>query len=253
MKHNIKMIVTDLDETLLRTDKTISTYTRDVISKCRDTGIKVAYATGRGGSEAHVAPPDMFDGRIAMNGAIARAGDRIICNRLIPCLTARPFLLACHNRGVKITSEFGGWHYSNFTVSDVWPYITHFSIVDFAEHDLDAEKIYSIHFSNEDAMFIREILPDSLHMITARDGLMQIMHRDATKANALRELASFWNIEQTEVVVFGDDTNDIDMLVYAGVSVAMGNALNEVKDVADFVCLSNDEDGVARWVDANIL
>jgi hydroxymethylpyrimidine pyrophosphatase-like HAD family hydrolase len=45
MKHHIKMIVTDLDETLLRTDKTISTYTRDVISKCRDIGIKVAYAT----------------------------------------------------------------------------------------------------------------------------------------------------------------------------------------------------------------
>ena len=156
MKHSIKMIVTDLDDTLLRTDKTISERTRDVLSKCRNSGIKVAYATGRGGSEAHVAPPELFDGRISMNGAIARVGDMTIFSRLIPYPITRPFLVACHERGVKITSEYGGWHYSNFTVSDEWPYISKFSIVDFAGHEMDAEKIYSVGHTSEDIDFMDE-------------------------------------------------------------------------------------------------
>jgi len=253
MNHSIKMIVTDLDDTLLRTDKTISEFTRSVLSKCRNSGIKVAYATGRGESNAHVAPPEMFDGRISMNGAKARVGDMIIYNRPIPHLTVRSFLIACHKRGIKITSESGGWHYSNFTVSDKWPFITNFSIVDFKEHDMDAEKIYSVDLTGKDIDFIKETIPDSLHMVISRDGIMQIMHRDATKSNALRELARYWGIAQTEVVVFGDDLNDIDMLKYAGIGVAMVNALDEVKAVADCLCDSCDNDGVAKWIEGNII
>jgi hydroxymethylpyrimidine pyrophosphatase-like HAD family hydrolase len=53
-------------------------------------------------------------------------------------------------------------------------------------------------------------------------------------------------------VAFGDDLNDIDMLNHAGVSVAMGNALDEVKAVADYVCDTNDNDGLAKWLEENV-
>jgi len=68
MDSSIKMIVTDLDGTLLRTDKTISERTKDVLRQCRKCGIKVVYATGRGGSAEQRAPSELFDGRISMNG-----------------------------------------------------------------------------------------------------------------------------------------------------------------------------------------
>jgi predicted mannosyl-3-phosphoglycerate phosphatase (HAD superfamily) len=62
----IKLIVTDLDGTLLRTDKTISDRTKSILSKCRESGIAVIYATGRGGSAEQVAPAELFDGRIRL-------------------------------------------------------------------------------------------------------------------------------------------------------------------------------------------
>ena len=106
----IKMIVTDLDGTLLRTDKTISDRTKSVLSQCRKSGIIVVYATGRGVSAEQVAPTEFFDGKITMNGAMVKSGDTIVHDCLIPYQTARPILLACDKRGMKITSEISGMH-----------------------------------------------------------------------------------------------------------------------------------------------
>ena len=274
MNHPIKMIVSDLDGTLLRTDKSISEHTKSVLALCRKSGIKVVYATGRGGSADRVAPSGFFDGKITMNGAVAKissaakytdsaitdspafdftsADFTIVYNRLIPYQTARPLLIACDKRGLKITSEMSGMHYSNFDVSAKWPNFINseeFKITDFSQHDIDAEKIYSTDLTPEDVLFIKKQLPDTLHFIMARDGLAQIMHKEATKSKAIAELAHIWGIAPSEIVAFGDDLNDIDMLSFVGIGVAMENALDEVKSVSDFVCLSNDEDGLAKWIE----
>jgi hydroxymethylpyrimidine pyrophosphatase-like HAD family hydrolase len=79
------------------------------------------------------------------------------------------------------------------------------------------------------------------------------MHRDATKAKAVAAVANYLDIEQTEIVAFGDDANDIDLLQYCGVSVAVSNAINEVTAVADHICDDNDNDGVAKWLEENVL
>ena len=247
------MIVTDLDGTLLRSDKTISKNTLAVLGECRKAGIKVVYATGRGGSAEQKAPSDYFDGRISMNGAIAKIGNEIVYSRLIPYKTARPLLVACNERGLRITSEVSGMHYANFKVSDEWPDMTNFEIVVFSKHNMDAEKIYSIGLTTDDIKFIQEHMPPDLYMVMARDNFAQIMHRDATKAKAAAGLANIWGIGQSEIAAFGDDLNDIDMLKFAGISVAMENSLNEVKAAAQYVCGNCDDDGMANWIMANIL
>jgi len=61
------------------------------------------------------------------------------------------------------------------------------------------------------------------------------------------------NIPLKNVAVFGDDTSDIDILRSAGIGVAVQNAIPEVKAVADYVCGDCDKDGVARWIEENIL
>ena len=55
------------------------------------------------------------------------------------------------------------------------------------------------------------------------------------------------NLPPEKTAAFGDDFNDIGMLKFCGIGVAMGNAIAEVKSIADDVCLTNDEDGLAKW------
>jgi len=248
----IKMIVTDLDGTLLRPDWSISERTLDALNKCRAAGIKIVYATGRGGSSENIAPAEMFDGRIINNGAVIIA-DGVKYERSIKYQEARPFLLACDKRGFKVTSQLGAMHYTNFDVVPIWPHITNFKIVDFARHELDAEKICTTVNSPEDEAFIRQNLTENMYISIARDKLGMIMHRDATKSKALAELAEIWGIKPPEIAAFGDDLNDIDMLKYAGISVAVENALSEVKAAAGYICDNNENDGLAKWLEENVL
>ena len=252
MKRSVRMIASDLDGTLLRTDKTISGYTKTVLNQCRKLGIKVVYATGRGGSANRVAPAQLFDGRISMNGATAIVDDVVVYNRLIPYKEARPILMACDKRGLKTTAELSGLHYSNFKTSDKWPDTTNYRIVDFSLLDIDAEKLNAIIDDSDDVSFIKDLLPKDYYLSVSRDGLAMVMHREATKAKALAELARIWGIAQSEIAAFGDDLNDIDMLSFAGIGVAVENALDEVKAASDQVCSNNDEDGVAKWIEENV-
>ena len=249
---NISMIVSDLDDTLLRNDKCISERTRNILALCRESGIKVVYATGRGRSAERVAPSQIFDGRISMNGAVAIVNNALVYSRKIPYQIARPILMACDQYGLKVASELSDINYTNFIVSDVWPNAKDFEVVDFSQHNIDAEKLYMLVNNPDDAAFIRKHLPENLYLCLSKDGLAQVMHKEATKAKAIAKLAKIWNIEQSQIVAFGDDLNDIDMLEYAGIGIAMENALDEVKAAADFVCASNDEDGVAEWIFENV-
>lgn len=248
----IKMIVTDLDGTLLRDDKSVSEHTLDILRRCREAGIKIVYATGRGGSAERVAPAGLFDGKITQNGAIAVA-DGYNHQLLIPCEIARPLLIACDLHGIKISSDIQGMHYSNFDTSEVWPNVTNFEIVDFTQHMLDAETLGAVINHSDDAEFIEEHIPDELYLKVTNDGLGQVMHKDATKSKAIAALARHWGIDMPEITAFGDDLNDIDMLQACGIGVAMANALPEVKVSAQYLTASNEDDGVANWLAEHIL
>ena len=80
-----------------------------------------------------------------------------------------------------------------------------------------------------------------------------ITSNGATKENALKLLMNHYNITADSVISFGDDTNDIGMLKASGIGVAMGNALQEVKEVADVITSSNNDDGVAEYIEKCIL
>jgi len=248
MYTSIKMIVTDLDGTLLRDDKTVSKLSKETLHRCREFGTKIVFATGRGRSGEHIVPLEYFDGQIVNNGALAYAGNSLVYNRLIQCEMARPLLIACNQRGLKTAAQLNNVHYSNFDVIKEWSQFREYELVDFSLYDKETEKIYSLINSQEDTAFINSILPNDLYMTVSREGMAMIMHKDATKSAAATALAQYWGISQSEIVAFGDDVNDIDLLTSVGIGIAMGNALSEVKAAADFVCLSNEEDGLAKWL-----
>jgi len=250
----VKMIVTDLDGTLLSSDLTISERTVAILNQCKEVGIKLVYATGRGGSAETLTPAALFDGKITLNGAIVKIDDTIVHNCLIPYQLAQPILTACDKRGLLVVSEAGDKHYSNFAITDLWPTFTNFEITDFSQHTKDAEKIYFTKLTLEDEKFIEEQLPDSLYMVISRIyDMAMIMHKGATKSQGISVLAQMWGISPSEIVAFGDDMNDMDMLSYAGIGVAMGNSIDEIKAVSKCVCRSNDENGLAEWLWENVL
>jgi Cof subfamily protein (haloacid dehalogenase superfamily) len=254
MNLNIKMIVCDLDGTLFCDDKTVSQRTKDVVRKCRELGIKIVYATGRGSGSVNEVPFELFDGYVINNGASAYAGEEKIFSRLMSPEQVRPLLLACDARGLKTAAQFDGMHYSNFDISKEWSeFKINFEIIEFYLYELDSEKVYAVTSENEDVAAIRESLHVDSYLTMTRDGFVMIMHKEATKSNAAKALAEHWGIDRSEVVAFGDDLNDLDLLSYAGIGVAMENALPEAKSAADQVCGSNNDDGIARWLEENVL
>jgi len=162
-----------------------------------------------------------------------------------------------HNSGMRqqaaLQLSSGALHYIKTELRD--EIMMNFQIIDFSVHELDAEKIYTPNATTEDRLFIEQNLPDELYFVETVDingYLGQIMHINATKSKAVATLAKHWAISLVDIVAFGDDLNDIDMLSSVGIGVAMGNAHPNVKSSVAFECLSNDADGLAEWITSNV-
>ena len=249
----VKMIVTDLDGTLLREDKTVSKRSEEALGRCKEFGVKIVYATARSMSNKKLVPHELFDAQIINNGAIAYADGRIIHNCLMKPETIRPLLIACDMYGLKTAAQSNGVHYSNFDVIKEWRQLRQYEITDFSLYDKETEKIYALINNHDDVTIIENLLPENLYMTVSRDGMAMVMHSGATKNSAVSTIAQYWTVAKSEIVAFGDDLNDIDLLSGVGIGVAMGNALDEVKSVADYICDTNDNDGVAKWLEENVL
>ena len=250
----VRMIVTDLDHTLLRTDKTVSAFTYETLRACMAKGIKLAYATGRGGTAKKRVPSAEFDGRITMNGAMIYEGEELVHSCLVPAEKMRDLLVPCSERGLRVVAEMDDMHYANFDVGALWHELEDdYRIVDFRELDIDAEKLYVLPETDEERTWLSAVMPEGIYMVISADGLAQVMNVGASKSLAIARLAARWGIEMADVVAFGDDVNDTDMLQACGLGIAMGNAVEEVKAVADAVCDTQDNDGLAKWLREHVL
>ncbi len=95
---------------------------------------------------------------------------------------------------------------------------------------------------------LENILSDNLSMQFSLPFFLEIFSPNISKGNALDKLGRIFNIKREEMVAIGDGENDISMIEYAGLGVAMENALENVKDKADYITLSNKEDGVSHVI-----
>jgi Cof subfamily protein (haloacid dehalogenase superfamily) len=89
--------------------------------------------------------------------------------------------------------------------------------------------------------------------VQSRPHFLEITDRRATKGQALKTLAEAAGIRREEIVAFGDSSNDLDMIEFAGLGVAVANARPEVRRAADLVTAANTEDGVAKVIEELIL
>jgi len=191
-----------------------------------------------------------------MNGAVAYAGDTIVYRKLISITDAKDFLLAANDANIQISVEHEGWNYSNFDFPEEWGpvFMNRNEISDFKTLDIEAEKIWTMPKSEAEIELLKANLPKGLYMITTRDDYFtMMMHEDVKKSNAVTALANHWNIKTSEIAAFGDDVPDIDMMQNYSISVAMGNAIDEIKSIANYICDTNENDGIAKWLEEHVL
>ncbi len=93
------------------------------------------------------------------------------------------------------------------------------------------------------------IYKDLLNIYTSKPTYLEIMRKDASKTNALKYLIEKYNIKQEEVIAIGDNYNDKEMIMYAGTGIAMGNAPDPIKAVADYITDTNNHDGVRKAIE----
>jgi Cof subfamily protein (haloacid dehalogenase superfamily) len=250
---DIKLIVTDLDDTLLRRDKTISDYTIGLFKRLRERGILAAFATARPLSMVtEYSEPLGVDNMILGNGAEIFAGDSLIRDffpprdivlRLIQELTATP---AVYRLGARTKRAFYTTNRESLDPTKItW---------DFTEQI--TEPIIHLSFRSSDASIaqsIRERFPELRVLRFAREDLCDVGASGASKAVGVKILAEHLSVPMAEIAAFGDDYNDIEMLRECGVGVAVENAAAECKSAANHTCGDCDSDGVARWIEENLL
>jgi len=253
---NCKLIVMDLDHTLLRKDKSISEFTLATLNECRKRGILIGFATARPvrGVEAirKIFEPDVL---INHNGAVVSV-DEVQRSLGIKAEYLYTMLNKINTNfpNAEIGVESDDVFYANYDVTKNWPDEPYMkATADFSEFQLSYADKVLVSLDAVDADLLKACLPESCYLEIA-DGFMgMIMSKKATKFNAISSVCDVLGIGPSEVVCFGDDDNDISMLAGCGVGIAMGNANDKVKEIADAICLTNEEDGVARWISEFVL
>ena len=87
---------------------------------------------------------------------------------------------------------------------------------------------------------------NELNISTSKPTYLELMNKNASKENAVRFISNYYKIDMEDVIAIGDNFNDKEMIRIAGTGIAMGNAPNEVKSVADYITDTNNNDGVAK-------
>ena len=255
MVFSIKLIVTDLDNTLLRRDKSISGYTVDVFRRVRERGILVAFATARDFRFVidHIMPTFniMSDIVIADNGALARFGGKSLYKKLIPAEIANA-LLPRFDLARCLSTE-NAYYLSTEQMDDHWSIGKKDTVISDLSGGVKDDVLYLDGYTSKAPLVLTESFPDVRAVAYSDVSLTTIVHREATKYNALIATQRALGIPTEEIAVFGDDYSDVEILSYCGLSIAMSNAIDEAKAVADLVCGDCDEDGVANWIAQNIL
>ncbi|MDR1328307.1 MAG: Cof-type HAD-IIB family hydrolase [Oscillospiraceae bacterium] len=250
---NIKLIATDLDDTLLRRDKTVSDYTAGIFRRLRERGILAAFATARSlPMVTEYSGPLGVDNMILGNGGEIFAGGELIRDffpprgivlTLIEELAANP---AVYRLGVRTKRAFYTTNRESPDPSKI--------IWDFSEPI--TEPILRFSFRSGDASVAQSIqarFPELKVHRFANEDLCDIGASGASKAAGVRILAEHFNISMSEIAAFGDNYNDVEMLRECGVGIAVENAGDECKQAADHICADCDSDGVVRWIEENLL
>ena len=270
MKQDIKVIAMDLDGTALNHQKQLTERTRAAIQKAAKSGIQIVVATGRTFSSLApevLAMPEITCA-ITSNGAVVNRipdGAVLLHNYPNPETVSE---IAGMIQGEKIDTEVctGGQAYigqsyydrvlegktnrdvqyvktTRHPVPDIYQFLL--------EHRVAIENI-NLNFKTLEEKQQWQQRFQKLPGVTPTSSFLfnvELGGATTSKAHALQALLDEWKMTSRQVMAFGDSENDLGMIQLAGIGVAMANGMEEVRQVADILAESNEEDGVAKIIE----
>ena len=254
----IKLIVADLDGTLLKSDKSLDDNIKDVIS---GQDYKFTIASGRSMilvkkfiSELNIDLP-----YITNNGAEIYQSDACVKQYSIPDDEVRFILNLVQEFDLECHANAENCIYTMGKIDLILPFRKRFEgvlpIVDNASiHEVCTNIINKIMCIDKDLNKVQEfankinLYCEHVHCERAEENAFVMVNRQASKGKALKNLLELQHISSEEVIVFGDNYNDVSMFETVKYSVCMENADKDVKDKATFICKSNDMNGVSDFI-----
>ena len=267
----IKLIAIDIDGTLINPKHEITPFTKEVIHRVRKQGIRVALCTGRPflGAQRYVNELGLdleeeylitYNGAIIQNTLTREAFHHI-------GLTGEDY-----HRIAKLAMEMGAHFHaldldaiytSNRDMSRYTGRDSYFTTMPIRFRTLEEihekDEFTKIMLIDEPAILDEVIakIPSEFYeeytIFKSEPFYCEILNKRASKGQAVQRLAASLQISQHEIMTIGDHPNDLDMVQYAGIGVAMGNAVDELKKIADYITSTNNEDGAAKAIEKFIL
>lgn len=265
-----KLIAIDMDGTLLNSKHEVSDKNKEVIRKAIDNGVKVVVSTGRIFVSARYYARLLGTSTpiIACNGAYVKGElnkENMLLDLPIKNSDVKKIIEILENNNAKyrfyddknfytkkinnITEKYMKWN----EIQKEEDKINIILLKDFNKIINSNLNVYKFVVMEEDDNKLRIIKETILNeceveIVSSFRNSFDIMYKNVSKGNALKLLCSNFNINNDEVIAIGDNENDLSMIEYAGVGVAMGNGEEKVKLKADLVTDTNDNDGVAKII-----
>ena len=250
-----KLLLFDLDDTLLRSDKTISERTLEALRKCREQGVLIGISTSRAVHNCMTflpkLMPDLF---IASGGAVIKYHGEYIYTAEFTIEETQHMIRTARTvcgSGCEIAIDTLDAHYWNYKVDPKETDATWGDSIytDFSDYSQKALKFCVEIFDDSLGKRLADCLSDCDCLKFAGSAWHKFTKKEATKEKAILKACEICGIALEDVTAFGDDAPDIGMLKLCGTGVAMGNAIDAVKEAADVVIGSNDEDGIAKYLE----
>lgn len=254
----MKVILVDLDLTLLRSDGTISDYTASVFKKCKEEGILIGFSTSRGTTRlqkyADIIHPDIL---ICNAGACVYYKGELIHSETFTLeetrkLFAKTYKVCGENAEITVdTLNDFFWNRKDDNKST--QYMPESKFNDCKNFPEPAMKFCVQTDNKKLAEEIAAEVENCSAVAFSDIPWYKFAPKTATKENGVKFLSKYLNISLEEMISFGDDYSDIGMLQTTGKGIAMGNAIPEVLKIATDTTLSCDNDGVAVYIEKNLL
>lgn len=261
-----KLVAIDLDDTLLNDDREISEATKSTLAEAVARGVIITLATGRMyASAAKIAEQLQLNvPLITYQGALVKNSldGQVLYERYVPYDIAQWVSNYCSEHGLHLQGYVNDQLYVREENERIIAYSKLSNIPYIVEPNFASILVQpqtKLLIIDEPAKLdrigdhFRSVIGTQAHITKSKPNFLEIMHPEGTKGSALRFLAEHYNCSLTATIAIGDSWNDHDMVEIAGLGVAMENAVEPLKQIADFITASNNDDGVKLVIDQFIL
>ena len=253
----IKLVATDIDGTIFIPEKEFTQGVKDCINMLSRAGIKVVLVTGRMHAAASKIAKDLNLNTPVVSyqgGLVVENGEKLYERYLTEEQTER-ILIWAKKENIHINLYNDDVLYSESDCYEVQRYCnnlhTEYKVKNFSEIKKDKiNKLLAIDYSNPERITryekeLQDIFPD-LYIVKSTPYFLEFSNPEASKKCAVEFLQNYWELKKEEILTIGDQNNDIALLQAGGLKIAMGNATDELKEIADYITESVYEDGFVK-------